>query len=489
MTFRRLIKIFFTLLPSFTYYYFDRKKALKSEDLREHYTSMRNNAKKMVDKFMELGPAFIKLGQLLSVRADVLPQPYMDEFVRLQDQVPPAKFEEIKKILNEDLGDISALFEEFNPVPISAASLGQVHEAKYKGKGVVVKVLRPGIGKIIDEDVSVIRRLLPLLSIFIGRAFLNSFRAAVDQFYDTVYDEMDYLKEAENMKKLKVLLSSYSYVIVPDIFSEISTRRVIVMERIDGIKVTDVQKLDKNKIDRTKIASMLSRLYLVMVLKMEIFHADPHPGNISILNDGKIVLYDFGMVGSLSKDMRDKMMWLYMALATRNTDDMIDALIDLEVLDPFVNRYVIAKGIEMALNEMEGFKVSESDVRMLMYAANRVIYRFPFRLPKQLVLYLRMGLMLDSVCRTLDPEFNFIQTLPSLFEQEGLYREYYIFRVKQIAGRVTKYLDSALRLPTLMQEYYQLEIERERKGSSVYWGVAGIIIGFVIATSIFFILH
>lgn len=489
MTLKRILKIFFTLLPSFTYYYFDRRKALKSEDLREHYNSMRNHAKKMVDKFIGLGPAFIKLGQLLSVRSDVLPQPYMDEFVRLQDQVPPAKFQGIKKIIDEDLGGIDKVFEKFNPVPISAASLGQVHEAKYRGKDVVVKIIRPGISRVIDEDVSAIKKLLPLLSVFLGKAFINSFMTAVDQFYETVYDEMDYAKEADNMKRLKKLLSSYKYVIVPDIYPEVSTKRIIVMERIDGIKVTDIKKLDERKIDRAKIASALSRLYLVMVLKMEMFHADPHPGNISILDDGKIALYDFGMVGSLSKDMRDKMMWLYISLATRNTEDMIDALIDLEVLDPFVNRYIIAKGIDMALNEMEGFRISESDVRMLMYAANRVIYRFPFRLPKQLVLYLRMGLMLDSVCRTLDPEFNFIQTLPSLFEQEGLYRDYYIFRAKQLAGRITKYLDSALRLPALMQEFYQLEIEKERKRSPISWGAAGIVLGFILATSIFFLVH
>ncbi|MEM3811165.1 MAG: AarF/ABC1/UbiB kinase family protein [Conexivisphaerales archaeon] len=489
MTLKRILKIFFTLLPSFIYYYFDRRKALKSEGLRNNYNLMREHAKKMVDKFMKLGPAFIKLGQLLSVRSDVLPQPYMDEFVRLQDQVPPAKFEGIKKIIDEDLGGINKVFDEFNPIPISAASLGQVHEAKYKGRGVVVKIIRPDISKVIDEDVVVIKKLLPWMSIFMGRAFINSFMTAVDQFYETVYEEMDYAKEANNMKRLKSLLSSYNNVIVPDIFPEVSSRRIIVMERIDGIKVTDVKKLDELKINRVKIASTLSKLYLVMVLKMEMFHADPHPGNISILNDGKIALYDFGMVGSLPKDMRDKMMWLYMSLATRNTEEIIDALIDLGVLDPFVNRYIIANGIDMALNEMEGFKVSESDVRMLMYAANRVIYRFPFRIPKQLVLYLRMGLMLDSVCRILDPKFNFIQTLPSIFEQEGLYKDYYIFRVKQLAGRITKYLDSAMRLPALMQEFYQIEIEKEKKGNPISWGVAGIVLGFILAVAILFLIH
>jgi len=300
---------------------------------------------------------------------------------------------------------------------------------------------------------------------------------------------MDYRKEAENMKLLKKYLENYDYVIVPEVIEEVSTKRVLVMERLNGIKITDVSELDKAGFNRKSLAYKISRVYLGMVLKMEIFHADPHPGNISVSKDGKIIIYDYGMVGSMSRDLRDKMIWLYMSLAEKNPSEIREALVEIGALDPFANSYVIEKGIEMALKEMEGFEVSEADVRMLMYIANRVIYRFPFRLPKDLVLYLRMGLLLDSVCRTLDPDFNFLRILPNLMREEGLIREYYIFRVKRLYQRISKAIDISLRLPSLMQERYQLEISRERESGNKRSIAAGFVLGVIVAAVIFFLFH
>lgn len=489
MGLKRTIYVFFLLLPSFINFYFDRKRYMQDQDVSRYYDKMRSHAKKMVDRFIKLGPAFIKLGQLLSVRADVLPQPYMDEFYRLQDQVPQSPFDLIEKELNEEYGDYRKVFDSFEQKAVNAASLGEVHEAVYKGKPVVVKILRPNVKKIIDEDVKTIKELLPFASLIFGRVFRDTLETVVDQFYETVQDEMDYKKEAENMKLLKKYLENYDYVIVPEVIEEVSTKRVLVMERLNGIKITDVSELDKAGFNRKSLAYKISRVYLGMVLKMEIFHADPHPGNISVSKDGKIIIYDYGMVGSMSRDLRDKMIWLYMSLAEKNPSEIREALVEIGALDPFANSYVIEKGIEMALKEMEGFEVSEADVRMLMYIANRVIYRFPFRLPKDLVLYLRMGLLLDSVCRTLDPDFNFLRILPNLMREEGLIREYYIFRVKRLYQRISKAIDISLRLPSLMQERYQLEISRERESGNKRSIAAGFVLGVIVAAVIFFLFH
>ncbi len=481
--------MFFVLLPSFINYYFDRKKFMQDHDVSRYYDKMRAHAKKMVDSFIKLGPAFIKLGQLLSVRADVLPQPYMDEFYRLQDQVPQSPFDQIEKELNEEYGDYRKVFDTFEQKAVNAASLGEVHEAVYKGRPVVVKILRPNVKKIIDEDVETIRKLLPFASLIFGSVFKTTLETVLEQFYETVQDEMDYKKEAENMKLLKKYLENYDYIMVPELIEEVSTKRVIVMERLNGIKITDVEKIDKAGFDRRALAYRISRVYLGMVLRMEIFHADPHPGNLSVSSDGRIIIYDYGMVGSMSKELRDRMIWLYMSLAERNPSEIREALIEIGALDPFVNSYVIEKGIEMALNEMQGFKVSEADVRMLMYVANRVIYRFPFRLPKDLVLYLRMGLLLDSVCRTLDPDFNFLNILPNLMREEGLFREYYIFRAKRLYERISKYIDVSLRLPPLMQEYYQIQIGKEREKSGSREIAAGFVLGVIVAALVFFLFH
>ncbi len=182
-------------------------------------------------------------------------------------------------------------------------------------------------------------------------------------------------------------------------------------------------------------------------------------------------------------------MWLYMALADRNPSEIREALIELGVLDPFANTYIIERAIEMALSEMQGIRISEADIRMLMYVANRVIYRFPFRLPKELVLYLRMGLLLDSLCRTLDPDFNFLNVLPSLFREEGLYREYYISRLRRTFKRVLRAIDVQLSLPSLMQEYYQLEIERARSRRGYVQLVGAFLLGIIMAGVIFYLFH
>jgi predicted unusual protein kinase regulating ubiquinone biosynthesis (AarF/ABC1/UbiB family) len=488
--FGRTLKIFITLLPSFVVYYFDRKKFLGSDKLTpQDYERMRAHARRMVNRFIELGPAFVKLGQLLSVRSDILPQPYIDEFARLQDQVPQAPFEQIERELNEEYGDYRKVFDSFEPVAINAASLGQVHEATYRGRKVVVKVLRPNVERILEEDVESIRQLLPFMSLLFGTGFIASFEAALEQFYETARQEMDYRKEAQNMKILKQSLSDYAYVVVPNLYEEVSTRRVLVMERVDGIKITDVERIRSLGIDTRALARKISRLYLSMVLRMEIFHADPHPGNLAVTTDGRIVLYDYGMVGSMSREMRDNLMWLYMALAERNPSEIREALIELGVLDPFANTYIIERAIEMALSEMQGIRISEADIRMLMYVANRVIYRFPFRLPKELVLYLRMGLLLDSLCRTLDPDFNFLNVLPSLFREEGLYREYYISRLRRTFKRVLRAIDVQLSLPSLMQEYYQLEIERARSRRGYVQLVGAFLLGIIMAGVIFYLFH
>ncbi len=443
----------------------------------------------MVQKFIKLGPAFVKFGQLLSVRSDVLPQPYMEEFYKLQDQVPQAPFEEIEKELNEEYGDYKKVFDKVEPVAINAASLGQVHEAVYKGNQVVIKVLRPNVEKVLEEDVKAIKSLLPFLSLIFGRSFVSIFETVVDQFYETAKDEMDYVKEAKNMEILKKFLSKYEFVVVPNVIKEVSTKKVLVMQRVDGIKITDVKKLDEAGIDRKALARRLSRIYLSMVLRGEVFHADPHPGNLAVSSEGKIILYDYGMIGSMSKEMRDNMMWLYMSMAQRNPSEIREALIELGVLDPFANPFVIEKAIELALSEMQGVEISEADVKTLMYVANKVIYKFPFKLPKELVLYLRMGLLLDSVCRTLDPSFNFISELPKLFREEGIYRDYYIFRLKRLYKRISKAIDSSIRLAPIMEEYYQLQMSKQSRSerSPGFYFVAGVLTGVFILLLVAFL--
>ena len=432
---RRFIQVVSRLLLVGLRYRSDRREILRAEGKIVNPEKYRAHGREAVEAFIELGPAFVKLGQMLSVRPDVLPEPYVEEFSRLQDEVPAAPFEQIRPIIEADLGPIDRVFDSFDPSAVSGASLGQVYDASYKGKDVVVKVNRPGIHEAVSLDVKVLRRVVPLVVRFIDRGLMVSAESIVDQFSLTVLEEMNYKTEAAHLLAIKRNLKGNKDVIVPDVFREVSSERVLVMERIDGMKVADVKALEAAGVDRKRLARKVARLFLSMLLANEIFHADPHPGNISVADDGRIILYDYGMAGSLDDDTRTDLIRFYLALVTEDPDKVVDMMLQLGILDPTANRVVVRRGIELAIADMHGRKVEEAEVKALMEIANRTIYQFPFRLPRNLVLYMRMSSILEGVCLALDPDFRFVRMLGALLEDEGLMNEAY---KRDLADELTK---------------------------------------------------
>lgn len=415
----------------------------------------KKHAKKALETFLSLGPAFIKLGQLLSVRPDVLPQPYIDEFAKLQDEVPPAPFETAKKVIEEDLGPIDKVFDSFKPEAVTGASLGQVYQAVYKGKEVVVKVNRPGIKEQIALDAKVLRRLVPLVGRFIDPGLRFSAQSIVDQFADTVEEEVDYKIEAANLLVIKKNLKGDKTVVIPGLYPEVSTTRVLVLERITGIKINDVKALDEAGLDRNKLARRISRIFFKMLLSQDVFHADPHPGNVSVLPDGRLVLYDYGMTGKLDTETRTKLVRFYTALVDENSAKIVDVMIELGILQPDTNRYVIRKGVDLAIADMQGKKVEETEIRALMEIANRTIYQFPFKLPRNLVLYMRMLSILEGVVLTLDEKFRFIHILGNLLESEGLIEEAYKEEIKDTLKRLGESLDAAVELAPMLKRFLE----------------------------------
>ncbi|GBC75453.1 putative protein kinase UbiB [archaeon HR06] len=464
----RLIKIALKLAPIIFRYKRLRRRILQGKEV--NYERARRDAKKAVKVFIDLGPTFIKLGQLLSARPDILPQPYLDEFSKLQDEVPPADFKLVKPIIEEDLGRIDDVFDFFDKKAIAGASLAQVYRAKLKGEDVVVKVNRPNIREIVERDLKVIRRALPILKRFLDPSITFSLESALDQFSETIFEEMDYLKEAENLEKIKAFLKD---VIIPKVYHEYTTKRVIVMEYIKGVKITDIEGLKALNLNTKELAVKVDKLFLKMLLTHEIFHADPHPGNISVSKDGRIILYDFGMVGRLDEATRLKLVRLYVALTDKNPSQVVNILIELEALQPNVNRYVIEKGIELAIRNMYGKKVEEMEIKALMEIANRTIFQFPFKLPKNLVLYMRMSTLLEGVCLTLDPEFKFIKVLQSLLEEEGLVREAYIEEIKLTFNRFVKSISDGFEVLPMLKSF--LEISQKPKSKSDSLLIASII--------------
>ncbi len=442
----------------------DRREIRRAEGTLVHPERYRKHGKKAVETFIELGPAYVKLGQLLSVRPDVIPQPYIDEFAKLQDEVPAAPFEEVKPTIEKELGKpISEVFEVFDPSAVTGASLGQVYRAKYQGQDVVVKVNRPGIREKMRVDTKVLFRVVPLVGRFIDQSLKVTAQSVVEQFTETIKEEMDYKKEAHNLIAIKKNLKSQKDVVIPRIYPELSSESVLVLEYVGGIKISNVKALEAAGVDRKRLARRVAKIFFTMLLSHDRFHADPHPGNISILveespsgeKQTKIILYDFGMTGTLDQDTRLKLVRFYSALVDLNSGKVVDMMVALGLLQPDTNRYVIRRGVELAMAGMHGQKVEETEVKALLEIANRTIYQFPFRLPKNLVLYMRMLSILEGVCLALDPKFRFVQILGNLLEEEGLLGEAYREELKDLWKRIRKALDASIDVMPLLKGYLE----------------------------------
>ena len=489
---RRFVRVVSKLLFVGLRYRSDRREILKAEGKIVDAGKYRAHGKKAVETFIELGPAFVKLGQLLSVRPDVLPEPYVEEFARLQDEVPPAPFELVKPVIEADLGPLDGAFESFDRSAVSGASLGQVYDARYGGKDVVVKVNRPGIKDAVALDVKVLKRLVPLVGRFIDRGLRVSAESIVDQFSLTVLEEMNYRKEAEHLLAIKRNLKGNRDVIVPGVFQELSSEKVLVMERVTGTKVLDVKALDAAGVDRKKLARKVARLFLSMLLADDIFHADPHPGNISVAGDGRIILYDYGMAGTLDEETRTNLIRFYLALVTEDPDKVVDMMLRLGILDPLANRVVVRRGIELAIADMHGRKVEETEVRALMEIANRTIYQFPFRLPRNLVLYMRMSSILEGVCTALDPDFRFVRMLGALLEDEGLVNEAYrrdlIDELAKLRSGLQATIEVAPVLKSVLEDYRsRANAPAARGGRPFASGVlAGVGVSGLVASAFYF---
>ena len=449
-------------------YYIYRKTHKGKDPTPAERRKLEKQGKALFEALVSLGPSFIKLGQLLSVRPDILPQEYLKELEKLQDEVPSAPFEQVESLIRSELGSIEKVFEKFEKEPIASASLGQVYKAIYRGMQVAVKVNRPNIKKVVEEDLAVLGALLKIFGFFLDKNLSKSLEAVVEEYKAHVFDEMDYVKEARNMELIANELKG-SGVIVPRVFKEVSTKSVLVMSFHEGTKITRVEELKALGVDTAKLARKLARTFLLMVLEKPIFHADPHPGNISVTEKGEIILYDYGMVGSLNEYTKKHLIRLYASFSLNDPKRIVDEMLELGLLDPSANRYVIEQGVELTLREFRGEKISEWEFQRVMELANRLIYKFPFRLPAELVMYLRMASTLEEVCKKLDPQFNFLKLLTNLLEERGYLDELRREDMESFIKSIFEAGGSLLRLtPLLLRRLEREEFDGKRPVSRAH---------------------
>ena len=434
----------------------------------------RRNAQRILNTCISLGPVFIKFGQWLSSRADILPQPYLEELSKLQDSVPAAPFDKVRPIIEKDIGKIEEKFDDLDQNSLSGASLGQVHRATKNGQQVIVKIKRPGIEKQVEKDLKVLMKIIPFAMKFVDSNLRFSLITIMTQFADSIHEEMDYTKDLDNLKKIKKNMKPYNNGVIPEVHDDYSTKNILTMEYIPGIKITNIEALDKKGIDRQQLVIDVHKVFFTMLLRHSIFHADPHPGNISVKDDGSLILYDFGMIGRLNNETRLRLVRLYLALVEKDPPRTVNAMDDLGMLAPDFNREVIEKGIDMSIKSMYGKKPDEMEVEALMSLANRTMSKFPFKLPKNLALYLRMSTIIEGIYHTHKVDFKFIKVLRQMLEEESLIKDAYIEEIKHSFKRFAKTLDDTLtiapEIKKFMDENRMMQHTNNKKSNTLLSG-------------------
>ncbi|WP_425499701.1 ABC1 kinase family protein [Halorarum halobium] len=440
--------VVYRFLPLIVAYARDRRRFLLFGGSRDVSPGMRRErARVLLDTLLTLGPTFIKLGQILSTRPDVLPPEYIDVLSTLQDEVPPAPWDETRTVLESELGPVEETFDEFDADPISGASLGQVYVGTYEGREVAVKVRRPGIEALVNADLRVIKWSLPVISRFVGQGQSFSLENLAEEFDRTINQEMDYERERAMLETIRANFAEDDRIVIPRTVGEASGPRVLTMEYRPGIKISDVEALDRAGIDRTDLARTLQEVYLQMIIEDGTFHADPHPGNLSVTDDGRIIFYDFGMSGHVDPFVQDRIVDFYVAIANQDIDGILDALVAMGTLSPEADRAVMADVMELAIADVRGEEIEQYRVQQVIEQVESTIYDFPLRLPQNMALVLRVATVVEGVCVTLDSNFDFIEVATDFLQKQGYLEETAERLVRDAVNRIRESAEAAVTVP------------------------------------------
>jgi len=367
-------------------------------------------AKRLRLTLEELGPTFIKMGQMLSTRADIVPADIFEELQKLQDQVPPVPAAEIIPMIESQLGSpLQAIFSEFDETPMAAASIGQVHRAQLKtGEKVAVKVQRPDIRKVIEEDIDILRTLAGLAERHLPDAELYSPVDVVNEFARLIRRELDYTLEARNMERFARNFADDDTVYIPKVHCEFSSRRVLTMELIDGIKLSQVDELAEAGFDIKRLSIKGAEAYLKQIFVHRFFHGDPHPGNVFVLPGEVIGLMDFGIVGWLSPEMADRLNDVLIAVAQRDSTRITEELLRISVVDE--NSDVDALKADMAefVERYYDVPLSQFQVSELVRDLGEMSAKHRIRMNHQLGLLGKVLAGMEGIGRQLDPDFNIL---------------------------------------------------------------------------------
>ncbi len=397
------------LLPFVLAFVRDRRRFLLFGSRRKTTADQHlRRARKLTNTIAGLGPTFVKLAQVFSARADVLPEPYLSEISRLQDQMPPDDPAEIEAVIAEELGKpVGELFDAFDRDAFATASLGQVHKGVVNGQAIAIKVLRPRVEELVAIDLEISFRVLYLLNVFFPNHHVRAVTNVVREFSVRVREEMDFRMEAEHIALFHRHFASDPRVRAPQVLPEFTRRRVLVTEWIKGDKVDRLaDRFAAGDLDFTELMKTLTEVYLRMLLVEGFMHADPHPGNILVQEDGRIVFLDWGMVVQLSRSTRDSILRVALAAARDDLDGIISAMYELGMIDPDISRAEVRDAAAEILEIVQ--RMRELGVRRVQQMVTEIMdtfYTWPLQLPRELVYFFRATALLEGIGFRYDPAF------------------------------------------------------------------------------------
>ncbi len=377
-------------------------------------------ARRLVAAIADLGPTFIKLAQVLSARADILPEPYLSEIGQLQDRVPPIPPAEIERVILAEYGrPADQVFDAFDRTPLAAASLGQVHRARFEGRDIAVKVLRPEVDRLVDLDLDISFRILWFLNVLIPNHHVRSLTTVFREFDRRIHEEMDLRQEAAHTERFRRQFAADPRVTAPEVIEVFTRRRVLVTEFIEGVKVDRLQdRFAAGTLSFAMLMDTLTETYIRMMMVDGVLHADPHPGNILVQDDGTIVFLDFGMVVPVERSTREKLFRIGLAASRDDLDAMINGMYELGMIDPDVSRAEIRGAAREIMTIIEQAReLAPRRIQQLVQEILDTFYIFPIHLPEELVYFFRATALLEGIGIRYDPQFNGMEAIKPVVER------------------------------------------------------------------------
>ncbi len=405
----RAIVIFLRLAPFVVAFLRDRRRwILFGRPARRTPEAQAARAERLTATLAGLGPTFIKLAQVFGSRADILPEPYLGAISTLVDRVPPLAPGVAEQVIAREAGrPVGELFTRFDAEPLAAASLGQVHRAAMPGREVVVKILRPGVEDLVEQDLRISFRILFGLNLLFPNHHIRAITAIVQEFQKRIWEEMDFREEAKNAQVLRANFAADPRVVIPEVVDWLTQRRMLVLEYVEGTRIDRLQdRVAAGELDLTALVRTVVELYLQMMLVDGVFHADPHPGNLLVDRQGRLVLLDFGMVLRVERETRSRIVRTVLSVLSQDVDGVINGFYELGILDPDVDRGTVRDAAQQLLSLTVRNDLSPRQLQRIVDDVLRTFYDWPLMLPSYLVYFGRAAVLVEGIGLRYDPNFN-----------------------------------------------------------------------------------